>query len=659
MREGEADFSQREVDATLALLIDTKAWIQRRTDRITLVDTYTIRRSITFEIELPEWTDRAVKETDCRLILPIGVFGGGQALRNLEVTFGQDPAGTLTRHGGDRLTKLLRERLQKNGDLGIPEGTRHFLDELLQLDSDDAGASGRGSYKKGNYVLFVTSDKELREASNAGSRFVITINTDQTLVRELGADKQSPSIKRALRAIGLGRVTTDDQAGGRRPGLVRRSFAKAWSVLFPSNLAFVLAQTFSGFGDARSWQLEIYAPEELRISDGVLIWWPDDGSPKAGESALASGEALPTRRARSMVALTRFRIQADSIIHIGQLVTYATIVLLAVAIGIALDGSGGPIVDAVVAVLVIAPSLGASIVTNPENHEMAGDFLKPLRARIYAVGAFAALAAALFIIFGLTPGTSDCEPIKERATLAEVEVGAFLDECQDTKASFWKGETQWNLQETLDSWSVAGKLAFLAMLLLFIFISQIGLSFEAIKRDINRRRKWSETILARGERPDKDLHQEVFLETTGDERSRRGPQGPYRSARSSRQEEGKPPLLTLSTDAIDLGPRAVFRVPLGSEGIASIDGYEKSDKGDQREAPCWERGEHRRDIPALFDRFFSGIWIQDRPPGWFFWSSDIEADYIRDDVIEWEPEDGDPVQGIEDGADDSTGEGGA
>ncbi len=131
-REGESDFSQREIDKSLALLIDTKAWILRRIDRVHLIDTYTVRRTIHFEIELPDWALEAARQDDCRLILPLAVFGGGQALRNLEVTVGQDPAGTLTRHAGDTLTRLMNERLKKNGDLGIPRATRDFMS--LQVD---------------------------------------------------------------------------------------------------------------------------------------------------------------------------------------------------------------------------------------------------------------------------------------------------------------------------------------------------------------------------------------------------------------------------------------------------------------------------------------------------------------------------------------------
>ena len=416
----------------------------------------------------------------------------------------------------------------------------------------------------------------------------------------------------------------------------------------PSDTAFVVAQVISGFGDARSWQLEIYAPDELRISDGALIWWdPDEGeappeeNDEKGRSAkVMNGHAPATRRGTSAVALTRFRVQADSIRHIGLLVTYATIILLAVAIGIALSGGSGPIVDAVVAVLVIAPSLGASIVTNPESHEMAGDYLKPLRQRIYLVGFLAALAAAFFIIFGLSEGG----PVEAFCTnqSANSLTPEQLRKCAD--------ERNWT------DWSY---FSFGLMAIAFGGLLWVATSFHWQQLDINRRNRLSGKLLAQDSDHLKEPKLKVFEERTDDERIRRGLWGRKRSILNSRTRKvTEEPLQTISTDPIDLGPRAIFRMPspenetrkprprrvepgsLEPPYIVTRDGEPPSRQ--TRE----ERKEAREKVPGLFDRFFYGTWVGNEPPPWFFWSSDIEADYISESPSV-DSEDKTPKQGDE------------
>lgn len=634
MRESETDFSQVEIDNTLALLVDTQTWIQRRTDKVRLIDTYTVRRTIQFEIELPVWALEAAGSKDCRLILPVAVFGRGQALRNLEVTVGQEPAGTLTSRAGERLTRLLGERLRKNGDLGIPEATREFLDSLLGITltgepRDDPAAPGQHAARKveeHNYILFVTSDRSIAATHGAaGSRFTLQIETDQTLVNEL--DRQPNVIARTLEAIGLesaARSTqlpanrdSEDQSEGRRGkisllGGVLDFFRRTRDFLREDDTAFIVAQVISGFGDAGSWQLEVYAPDELRITDGAILWWPtpepsDEGEQETGKipASVGRGKAPPTRRASTAVALTRFRVAADSITHIGMLIAGASVLLLGVAVLIAAYGNTGPIVDAIVAILVIAPSLGSSIVTNPDSHEMAGSYLRPHRKWIYAIGVVSAIGAGLFIIYGLLS-----LEVVETACAEETEgerPGASR-ECIADRGPFKAFDDVWNGALGLEGFAIAALFSFFLLLATWALLGWIFLKLDRLNQDVEDRKRRSRELLP-SEGPDLSLR--AFVESTSDW-----------TGGVNRKERARAglPLMTLSADAIDIGPRAIFRLPKATAEPTRerrLDGREKFSDSPTRDRGLWRRFTN---VP------FRGA----TPPEWFFWAGDIEADFSAD-----------------------------
>jgi hypothetical protein len=647
VREDEADFSQREIDTSLALLIDTCAWIQRRTDRIHLIDTFTVRRSILFEIELPMWAQLAARQADCRLILPVAIMGGGSALRNLEVTVGQEPAGTLTRRGGDRLTGLIRERLRKNGDLGIPEQTSSFVDHLLRMEPDSSGSNGNKSLKNRNYILYVTTDKQISEEQDlAGARFSLTVGTDQTIVREL--ETQPASIAKTLRAIGLGRVAKDAEENPtnknpadkdpaeetqsneptRGPGKIGR-LRKFWTNLFPTNTAFVVAQPISGFGDAQSWQLEIYAPDELRITDGALVYWPDtevqegawSESEKLNKQLRRSKNAPTTQRGSTAVALTRFRISAESMTHIGMLIGGASVTLLFAAIFIALYGGGNEIVDAVVAILIIAPSLGASIVTNPDSHEMAGQYLRPYRQRIYSIGVASAVGAAAFILFGLA--SDDLAPSSKSGNGAFQVINNIMESLPKTPAVF-------------------AVIALVAMVGALLFLALTFWRLHRMTKDQEERSERSKHFLS-SDINDLDLN--AFLESTDDPRRKIKSLDQWEKDRATMKRRGESvPDLSVSIDALDIGPRAIFRIPPNTARELT-DWDWRIVKGKKAGLRSWK-------YLGLFNRFYNSEWTGDVPPDWFYWTGDIDPDYtpdtnfypgerpdllkIRDDLLEGE-----------------------
>jgi hypothetical protein len=170
-----------------------------------------------------------------------------------------------------------------------------------------------------------------------------------------------------------------------------------------------LAIVAPSVGWARSYHIRIEAPEELALTDVVLVRVERDQSakPSSAESyeARLSAESAQVyttstmRPAEHVVGVT-MRVPIVGYLRAIWLTSVATAVVLAVALWQIdrVEAASQQRADAAVALLLVAPSLVAAYLVRPGEHAIASRLLRPTRYAIAASGSLSYVAAALLVL---------------------------------------------------------------------------------------------------------------------------------------------------------------------------------------------------------------------------------------------------------------------
>ena len=519
-------FAEEVVESLISLMLTTRKWVYRRTDRVDFLDTTTTENEAQFEFELPEWVSATNYKEQQVFLVPLGIFKRDIPLRGLEI---KDEEGTrlstLTRFENSKLITAVLDRLMSEAGLSSQfsdtqgelletisfrsrrgsdsdefslsplteawktELTRALdeVDQLLRLEDKNQDTLAIAAIRTIICDIWMGYPNIVALPPSNHPRRVVTMKHEERLITPKEARRKDSrgisgsvmglefgSVEEITRVTGVGLPSGLDKSsedGARRgalSGLVGAARSLMARYLEPMWIHVIWGQWFGS--DYESNHLEVKVPDELSIDQAFLYWqdwefgqeeptWKLStstdtglrahlirsefdwkltplGAPSEGEretegddivardgktfrvrpperrsfedgKVWAEGQALkPSSRGLLSIVSVLISARAKTMRSSAFGLSFVSIGLLAACFQVAQKLSARPefgssasvSIDAFVTLLVIVPTVGAAIATQPTSHEISSALVRPLRELITLLGTLPVIAAVALVL---------------------------------------------------------------------------------------------------------------------------------------------------------------------------------------------------------------------------------------------------------------------
>ena len=445
------------------LLVDQAAWVYRRVESIEHFDRYNVRRKVSIDLEIPTIDPAAASEIRT-FPVPLATLEK-RPLNNLDVKVGDVSVSVLTTEENSELiasflfaqahlilghqpdphlqslfteVALFQPTSTTHADR-MAEALREFTDRLDDRDADHR--SLRGNLDFVNLVQTYGSSFELVALvpAHEGQRTIVKYSYDD-IVR---LDREALTTWKRI-------LAEDQRPAGRIRAWTRKSrFVRGISVVLQRVgwASTPLHYPLPGVGAARSYHLEVAAPQGLEIHDGLAMAWRSVG---ATRDLQAQSRCGPSRRAHLHIrsatqgALGRVRVRMRPA-SAGWMRAAALSSMAIAAVLLAGWWAGHvetlysdpqtPSRPAIAGLLIALPGVLAAFLVRAGEHALTSRLLLGVRLLLVASAALAYSAAGLLLLSSESP-----EDVWSVLALLALGVGVVI-----TVAAFWPpAHTAWH-----------------------------------------------------------------------------------------------------------------------------------------------------------------------------------------------------------------------